>query len=657
MSTPPLLLGAAILFWGWQTGFWAIALAVAFVVEAHRMVALRFQFTSAQINRIADFSAVLLLVLGTYFYFSVGNPRAIVPLFEWLPLALLPLMLAQAYGAAAEFDLGAVFWGTRRQRPLRPLRVNLGYPYFMLWIIAASAANNRGAGFFFGLLLFAAWALWHARPRGAPLAAWGALFALAAALGFGGNIGLSRLQTWLDSVVPDWLSASGSVTDPYRSATDIGYIGELKRSDKILLRVTTDGKFKPPILLHRASYDTYAGSGWIARNGAFAVLEAHPDAATWLLGPGQPAAVLTVHDRAPQPNPVLSLPTGALRIESLAASQIKRNPLGAVQAEYQPGFFSYHVQYDPAAALDGPPTEADRIVPRAEQKVFARLAATLVADQPGPEQALEKVKTYFANNFRYATYQKQPSGAPTPLADFLLNTRAGHCEYFASATVLLLRAAGIPARYATGFSTQEYSTLENAYLVRERHAHAWAKAYVNGAWRDVDTTPPIWFAVEQQGASIWSAFADLWSWARFRLAHIFAAPDEKPPSRLLVWIALAACIWAGWHLYRGRRLALAQAGMMHGASHTDWPGLDSEFYRVEQCMNEMGWGKGSNETLSEWLARIHGELPPGMDHSALRRMAQLHYRHRFDPAGLEPALRNRLRASALQWLRQHEPHA
>ena len=47
--------------------------------------------------------------------------------------------------------------------------------------------------------------------------------------------------------------------------------------------------------------------------------------------------------------------------------------------------------------------------------------------------------------------------------------------------MLLLRAGGIPARYATDFVAAEKSERENAWLVRMRHVHAWARAYVNGA--------------------------------------------------------------------------------------------------------------------------------------------------------------------------------
>lgn len=649
MNTPPLLLGAAILFWGWQTGFWVTALAVAATIEAHRLVALRWEFTQAQLYRIADFCTVLLLLLALYLYFSYGNPRAITQLFQWSPMVLLPLALAQAYGATPEFDLSVLFWSLRKQQPRRPLRVNLGYPYFMLWIIAASAANSRSAAFYAGLIVIVAWALWGARPRGVRLINWAALLMLAAALGLGAHVGLSQLQAWLEGAAPEWLSGGGARTDPYQNSTDIGHIGELKQSDRIVLRVVTEGAVKPPILLHRASYDAYVGGVWLARNGAFAAVEPRPDAAIWQLQAARPAAALTVHDYSAQPNPVLSLPTGALRIEQLAASALKRNPLGTVQAEHQPGFFTYRVPFDPRQALDGPPTEFDLRVPRAEQVLLTQVLASIGLAGLEGEQVIKKVQSHFADHFHYATYGQAAAASRTPLADFLLRSRAGHCEYFASATVLLLRAAGVPARYATGFSAQEFSRLENAYVVRERHAHAWAKAYVNGAWRDVDTTPPIWFVAEQEAAPAWAPVADLWSWTRFTIARAIAA--DEAPLGVLAWIALPLLGWVAWRLYRGRRVSRGRLAPTPEAQRR-WPGQDSEFYLIEKRLSELGWSRNRGETPAEWLVRLSGTLPRDLNAGALAPIARLHYRYRFDPDGLTPVERGQLKTLVLEWLQQ-----
>ena len=79
----------------------------------------------------------------------------------------------------------------------------------------------------------------------------------------------------------------------------------------------------------------------------------------------------------------------------------------------------------------------------------------------------------------------------TPLEDFLFVYRSGHCEYFASSMVLLLRAENVPARLATGFLGAEYNPLEGYYIVRQENAHAWVEAYTPArGWRIYDPTPP-----------------------------------------------------------------------------------------------------------------------------------------------------------------------
>jgi transglutaminase-like putative cysteine protease len=93
-----------------------------------------------------------------------------------------------------------------------------------------------------------------------------------------------------------------------------------------------------------------------------------------------------------------------------------------------------------------------------------------------------------------------------PVEDFVTNHRTGHCEYFASALVLMLRSRGIPARMVVGYRATEYNSLGNFYQVREKEAHAWAEAFLeynevpaelreragidfNGAWLRLEPTP------------------------------------------------------------------------------------------------------------------------------------------------------------------------
>jgi hypothetical protein len=82
----------------------------------------------------------------------------------------------------------------------------------------------------------------------------------------------------------------------------------------------------------------------------------------------------------------------------------------------------------------------------------------------------------------------QPAG-DDPLSDFILNGRAAHCMYFASAMVMMARAADIPSRMVTGYYAHEPGG-EGETIVRDRDAHAWAELWIDGiGWLTFDATP------------------------------------------------------------------------------------------------------------------------------------------------------------------------
>jgi hypothetical protein len=328
-----------------------------------------------------------------------------------------------------------------------------------------------------------------------------------------------------------------------------------------------------------------------------------------------------------------------------------RNALGAVQIERGAGFFSYAAAFVPNRVLEGPPAAADLRVSRAEHETFAQLSVELgLAGRPAAE-VIERARRHFRENFRYATFQAGPPGEPSPIVDFMRRTRAGHCEYFATASVLLLRAAGVPARYATGFAVQEHSRLEGAWLVRQRHAHAWALAHVDGAWVEVDTTPPEWFAVEAQAAPAWSGVGDLWYWFRFRAARAWARGEHYLVPAAAV-IVSPFILWLAWRLYRSRRVARRPPAQAV-AQPINWQGTDSELYLVERGLAASGWGRRPRETVTDWVRRLQAEAP--FDARALAELAELHCRYRFDPAGITEPERAHLKATAAAWLARSTP--
>jgi protein-glutamine gamma-glutamyltransferase len=119
------------------------------------------------------------------------------------------------------------------------------------------------------------------------------------------------------------------------------------------------------------------------------------------------------------------------------------------------------------------------------------------------------LEDYLANgpDFKYSLSITAPMDRSLdPIADFLLNKKTGHCQYYASALAMLLRSLGIPTRLVVGFRPGEYNEIGDYFLVQQNHAHVWVEAYFSveeltansipvpsymtrGAWMRLDGTP------------------------------------------------------------------------------------------------------------------------------------------------------------------------
>jgi transglutaminase-like putative cysteine protease len=90
------------------------------------------------------------------------------------------------------------------------------------------------------------------------------------------------------------------------------------------------------------------------------------------------------------------------------------------------------------------------------------------------------IQRYFVtgNRFHYDTSIPADDG-PDALADFLLHTRRGFCQQFATAMTVMARISGIPARVAVGF-TRGTQQANGSWLVTTHDAHAWPELWFQG---------------------------------------------------------------------------------------------------------------------------------------------------------------------------------
>jgi transglutaminase-like putative cysteine protease len=117
------------------------------------------------------------------------------------------------------------------------------------------------------------------------------------------------------------------------------------------------------------------------------------------------------------------------------------------------------------------------------------LAERIVAGKHNDYDRATAIKEWLTSNLTYTLDLEDPAGKE-PVDFFLFERKKGHCEYFASAFVILARAAGVPARNVNGFLGGEWNEYDDYIAVRAGDAHSWAEVYFPGAgWVTFDATP------------------------------------------------------------------------------------------------------------------------------------------------------------------------
>ena len=128
-------------------------------------------------------------------------------------------------------------------------------------------------------------------------------------------------------------------------------------------------------------------------------------------------------------------------------------------------------------------------LPTVDPRVAA-LARTWSAGTGSAEGEAAAIERHLRTEYRY-TLQLPKTQPADPIANFVLERRAGHCEYFASAMAVMLRVMGIPSRVVTGFQSGTYNPVSGWRVIRASDAHSWVEAWIpKRGWTVYDPTPP-----------------------------------------------------------------------------------------------------------------------------------------------------------------------
>ena len=310
-----------------------------------------------------------------------------------------------------------------------------------------------------------------------------------------------------------------SLMTGFTDSVELGQIGEIKRDTSVVMRVKTGSPVSYPLLRWRGiALSTFDGRRWYSQEKRRDPLYAGQDG--WVsLGSPLDVKVPVVAELQfvvllqPLASDSLFAPAQLMKLRGNFSTDAgtyyrsaRRSALGMDLAGgvYNPARNYSQVRYEgvsllpetrPASARTAGTEYPQDIVslylqmPEKLDPRIPQLAQKITATAGNPFDKAVVLENYLRRNFGYTLNLAGKPGAD-PLAQFLFVTKAGHCEYFASAMAVMLRTLGIPSREVNGFLPGEFNDLAGDYIVRGSDAHSWVEAYFPGSgWITFDPTP------------------------------------------------------------------------------------------------------------------------------------------------------------------------
>lgn len=301
-----------------------------------------------------------------------------------------------------------------------------------------------------------------------------------------GNLSMTRASGFSDEVSLDF---SGNIRTSREIALRVRYSRSVPRPEEL--------RFKG------AAYDTFQNRRWLRDTNLAQEIFSLSRDGRFELGNGAKVANALIYLEPIQSDSLL-VPTEAVALAfgtSKGPGRLYRDGGGGLILPFsgrRQTTLEYVVELAESpnvqGVLAGPGEEGPSPAALDVSAVTPRMAelARRVMNEPATNSVDEKIRRleqHLLTEYGYTLSISDEGG--DPIEDFLFVKKVGHCEYFATAMVLLLRSEGIPARFVTGFLGAEPNALEDLHVVRQSNAHAWVEAYSPElGWQVYDPTPP-----------------------------------------------------------------------------------------------------------------------------------------------------------------------
>lgn len=248
--------------------------------------------------------------------------------------------------------------------------------------------------------------------------------------------------------------------------------------------------------------------------------------------------------------------------------------------------------------------------------------------------------------------------------EFLFEQRAGFCEHFSSAFVVLMRAAGIPSRVVIGYAGGYRNPFGDYWIVRRMDAHAWTEVWLPGrGWTRVDPTAAvaperIYDTLEDAAPGVFAGFGGLrqvWNagdWLRRGWNDLVLGFDASRQQKLLQPFGIDRLDGSELIALFSVLAGLALGGMVWLIAHSERERdpLLRAWRRVGARYARHGLRREPHEPAQAWAERIAARRP--QDGDAIRALAQRFAESRYAVAGNPGRERTLIRA-----LRSHRPRS
>lgn len=387
----------------------------------------------------------------------------------------------------------------------------------------------------------------------------------------------------------------------FSESVDLGGVGKLRTDPTLAMRVHFDSLPEEPpprlnLYLRGAIFDHYDGRTW-TRSPRLGSSPAQEGTSILIKRPPDPFRDRVMRiDLQPIDPPVVFLPLDAvaLQLVSRRGEHGRRGPQLFAGAHGELRYanvdkrgLTYEVFLQDVEERLPEPIDANEVdkylqTPATLSPQIPELARRVVgADRSSPHRVARAIEAALRADYQYDL--ESPAGAASdPLYDFLFVSKRGHCEFYSTAMVMMLRSLGIPARNVTGFVGGTFNRFGGFYAVRQGDAHSWVEAYLPArGWTRFDPTPPSNAAPQTEMSGILAfareaieAAAQRWSehvvgynlerqlsylqevrqrWRQ--LSPRSPGNDNHIPKQQLVWVGLGlgVCFLGIWWLRRKHR--------------------------------------------------------------------------------------------------------